>query len=56
MTTERSEDEICRKLDRCFADSLLKIGGGLAIGIVTSVALFKGRAFPVWLGTGIGKT
>lgn len=51
----RSEDEISRTLDRCFADSLLKIGGGLAIGIVASFALFKGRTFPVWLGTGIGK-
>ena len=51
----RSEDEIGAKLDRCFADSLLKIGGGLAIGIVTSALLLKGRTMPIWLGVGIGK-
>lgn len=54
MGKELAEDELCSKLDRCFADSLLKVGGGLAIGVVTSIALFKGRLFPVWLGTGIG--
>ncbi|PAV59933.1 hypothetical protein WR25_17392 isoform B [Diploscapter pachys] len=39
---------------RCFADSLLKISGGVALGIVTSVAIFKGRAFPIWFGSGVG--
>ncbi|VDM83334.1 unnamed protein product [Strongylus vulgaris] len=29
---------------RCFADSLLKISGGIAIGIVASVAFFKVKA------------
>ncbi|KAI6205108.1 hypothetical protein M3Y94_00755100 [Aphelenchoides besseyi] len=51
---DRSEDELGAKLDRCFADTLLKVAGGLAVGVVTSVALFKGRTAPVWLGTGIG--
>lgn len=51
---DRSENEIGRKLDRCFADSLLKVAGGLAIGVVTSFTILKGRTFPVWLGTGIG--
>uniref|UniRef100_A0AC34F1C6 MICOS complex subunit MIC10 n=1 Tax=Panagrolaimus sp. ES5 TaxID=591445 RepID=A0AC34F1C6_9BILA len=51
---ERSETELGAKIDRCFADSLLKVAGGLAIGVVTSVFLFKGRSFPIWLGTGIG--
>jgi len=50
----RSEDELGRKLDRCVADSLLKISSGLAIGIVASFAIFKGRTFPIWLGSGIG--
>ncbi|CAI4232731.1 unnamed protein product [Auanema sp. JU1783] len=50
----RSEDVLGEKVDRCFADSLLKITGGVAIGIVASVAFFKGRSFPIWLGSGIG--
>jgi len=50
----RSEDELGRKLERCAADSLLKVGGGLAIGIIGSVLLFKRRSWPIWLGTGIG--
>lgn len=37
----RSEDEIGRKIDRCLADGLLKTGGGLGIGIIFSVLLFK---------------
>ncbi|KAK0415754.1 hypothetical protein QR680_012100 [Steinernema hermaphroditum] len=51
---DRSENELGQKFDRCFADSLLKISGGLAIGIIASVALFKGRTSPIWLGTGVG--
>lgn len=38
-----SEDQLGEKVDRCFADSLLKISGGVAIGIVASVAFFKVR-------------
>uniref|UniRef100_A0A914XRS3 MICOS complex subunit MIC10 n=1 Tax=Plectus sambesii TaxID=2011161 RepID=A0A914XRS3_9BILA len=53
MTT-RSEDEIGKKLDRCLADTLLKIGSGTALGIISSVIFFKRRAFPVWLGLGVG--
>ncbi|VDK17330.1 unnamed protein product [Anisakis simplex] len=52
--TKVSEDEMSEKWDRCFADSLLKITGGLAIGIVASLALFKGRSFPMWFGSGVG--
>lgn len=37
----RSEDVLGEKVDRCFADSLLKISGGIAIGVVASVAFFK---------------
>ncbi|KHN76971.1 Mitochondrial inner membrane organizing system protein F54A3.5 [Toxocara canis] len=49
-----SEEELGEKWDRCFADSLLKVTGGLAIGIVASLAFFKGRSFPIWFGSGIG--
>ncbi|VDN51431.1 unnamed protein product [Dracunculus medinensis] len=54
MKSTRSEDLMGEKVDRCIADSILKICGGLAIGIVSSVALFKGRLFPVWFGSGVG--
>lgn len=37
----RSEDELGRKIDRCLADGLLKTGGGLGLGIIFSVLLFK---------------
>ena len=37
----RSEDELGLKLDRCIADTLLKVTGGLAIGVIASAALFK---------------
>ncbi|RCN46864.1 hypothetical protein ANCCAN_07043, partial [Ancylostoma caninum] len=50
----RSEDQLGEKIDRCFADSLLKISGGIAIGIVASVAFFKSRSWPIWFGSGIG--
>ncbi|KAI1706754.1 MICOS complex subunit Mic10 [Ditylenchus destructor] len=50
----KAEDELGLKLDRCFADTLLKVTGGLAIGIVASLALFKSRTWPIWLGTGVG--
>ena len=52
--SNRSERELGNKLDRCLADSLLKVAGGVAIGIVASVTLFKSRSFPIWLGTGVG--
>jgi len=51
----KSEDEVSQKWDRCLADSLLKTSAGLAIGVVASFAIFKGRTFPIWLGTGIGQ-
>ncbi|EFP13051.1 hypothetical protein GCK72_004042 [Caenorhabditis remanei] len=50
----RSEDEVGQKIDRCFADSLLKVTGGVAIGIVASVAFFKSRSWPIWFGSGVG--
>ncbi|CAJ0605335.1 unnamed protein product [Cylicocyclus nassatus] len=50
----RSEDEFGEKIDRCLADSLLKISGGIAIGVVASVAFFKSRSWPIWFGSGIG--
>lgn len=37
----RSEDEAGLKLDRCVADTMLKVAGGLAIGVVVTAAFFK---------------
>jgi len=51
----RSEDEMGKKkIDRCLADGFLKTGGGLGLGIIFSVLLFKRRLWPVTFGTGIG--
>lgn len=52
--TSPSEKELGEKFDRCLADSLLKIAGGAALGIIASVTLFKSRSFPIWFGTGVG--
>ncbi|KAL3124073.1 hypothetical protein niasHT_004662 [Heterodera trifolii] len=50
-----SENELGRTLDQCLADTALKILAGGSIGVVTALALFKGkRSWPVWLGTGVG--
>ncbi|CAJ0572366.1 unnamed protein product, partial [Mesorhabditis spiculigera] len=54
MAPTKSEDELGAKVDRCFADSLLKLTGGVAIGIVVSVAFLKGRTWPIWFGSGVG--
>ncbi|CAH1239865.1 MICOS complex subunit Mic10-like [Branchiostoma lanceolatum] len=50
----RSEDELGKKWDRCLADTIVKMGGGLAVGVVFSVFLFKRRPWPVAFGTGVG--
>ncbi|XP_053546273.1 MICOS complex subunit MIC10 isoform X1 [Bombina bombina] len=36
-----SESELGRKWDRCLADSAVKFGAGLGLGIVFSVIFFK---------------
>ncbi|XP_039262620.2 uncharacterized protein LOC120338749 [Styela clava] len=48
------EREYGEKIDKCITDTLLKAGAGFLIGGVFSFALFKRRAWPVTLGTGIG--
>ncbi|VDM46206.1 unnamed protein product [Toxocara canis] len=49
-----SKEELEEKWDWCFANSLLKITGGLAFGVVASLTLFKGRLFPLWFGSATG--
>jgi len=50
----RSEDQLGIKWDRCVADTLIKMGGGLTLGAVFSLMLFKRRAWPVTFGLGAG--
>lgn len=49
-----SEEELGDKWDRCVADTLLKTGTGLGLGVVFSLLLFKRRPWPVTLGAGFG--
>lgn len=48
------EREYGEKIDRCVTDTLLKAGAGILVGGVFSFALFKRRAWPITLGTGVG--
>lgn len=42
------------KWDVVLSNVLVKTGLGFGIGVLTSIVLFKRRAFPVWLGVGFG--
>jgi len=50
----RSEDVLGVKWDRCLADTGIKMLGGLAVGSVFSLALFKRKAWPLTFGLGTG--
>merc|ERR1712039_655277 len=52
--TTKSEDILGEKWDRCLSDTAIKMAGGLAMGGVFSVFLFKRRMWPVVFGTGSG--
>ncbi|KAL4648353.1 MICOS complex subunit MIC10 [Arapaima gigas] len=49
-----SEQELGRKWDRCLADTVVKLGAGLGLGIVFSVVFFKRRTWPISFGLGSG--
>ncbi|XP_071945606.1 MICOS complex subunit Mic10-like [Antedon mediterranea] len=51
---KRSEDVLGKNWDRCLADTIIKIGGGLGVGLVFSVFIFKRRPWPIAFGTGVG--
>ncbi|KAL7303131.1 MICOS complex subunit Mic10-like [Trichogramma pretiosum] len=51
--TTWTEEEVGRKWDRCFADAVFKLGGGIFIGTVFSL-LFVRRKWPVITGAGFG--
>ncbi|KZV92218.1 DUF543-domain-containing protein [Exidia glandulosa HHB12029] len=48
------QDIVGQKFDRCLADHIVKAGLGFSAGVVLSVLLFKRRAWPISLSTGIG--
>ncbi|ROT71229.1 putative mitochondrial inner membrane organizing system protein 1-like [Penaeus vannamei] len=45
MASSKSEDILGEKWDRCVADTLIKIGGGLTLGVVFSAIVFKSEYF-----------
>ncbi|EJF59898.1 hypothetical protein DICSQDRAFT_64223 [Dichomitus squalens LYAD-421 SS1] len=49
-----SENIVAQKFDRCLADLIVKSGVGFSAGVIASVILFRRRAWPVALGTGLG--
>ena len=55
-TAPKSEDILGQRWDKCLADTAIKLGGGLAIGSIFSLMLFKRRTWPIVfaLGSGFG--
>ncbi|XP_035732681.1 MICOS complex subunit Mic10-like [Vespa mandarinia] len=54
MAATWSKDDIGRKWDRCFADTLLKLSCGITIGGIVSLFFFRRRMWPVIIGAGFG--
>jgi len=54
MSKTRSEDVLGEKWDRCLADTTVKMLGGLTVGSVFSLLLFKRRMWPITFGLGSG--
>ncbi|XP_062537397.1 MICOS complex subunit Mic10-like [Armigeres subalbatus] len=54
MAQNFAEDQYGKKIDRCLTDTLIKFGGGLALGSVFSLLFFKRRAWPIIMGSGFG--
>ncbi|GFY44458.1 uncharacterized protein TNIN_12421 [Trichonephila inaurata madagascariensis] len=47
--SSKSEDIVGETWDYCFADSLIKVGSGLAVGSVLSLVMFKRKLFEMSL-------
>lgn len=50
----KSEDLHGKAFDRFLANTAIKTGYGLGIGLLFSLTLFRRRMFPIYLGTGTG--
>ncbi|XP_014207582.1 MICOS complex subunit Mic10 [Copidosoma floridanum] len=51
--TAWTEEEVGRKWDRCFADAVFKLGGGIFLGSVISLLFFR-KKWPIVTGAGFG--
>lgn len=49
-----SQNILNDKWDVVLSNTIVKTGLGFGVGVLTSVLLFKRRAFPVWIGVGFG--
>jgi len=49
----RSEDLYGERIDRCLYNGVMKLVGGVGVGIVCSAVLFKRKPWPLVLGAGV---
>ncbi|KAI9103256.1 hypothetical protein DFS34DRAFT_646643 [Phlyctochytrium arcticum] len=49
-----NEESISRLYDKCIANTLVKGGLGLSVGVGLSFLFFRRRIWPVALSTGVG--
>ncbi|BFZ23019.1 hypothetical protein BsWGS_26058 [Bradybaena similaris] len=52
--SRRSEDVYGEKVDRCIYNGVVKLAGGVGVGIVLSALLLKRKPWPLILGGGVG--
>ncbi|XP_037922606.1 MICOS complex subunit Mic10-like isoform X1 [Hermetia illucens] len=52
--TTFSEEEFGKRMDRCLTDVLMKTSGGLVMGTIISLLIFRQRKWPIILGGGVG--
>ncbi|KPJ00175.1 UPF0327 protein C1orf151 [Papilio xuthus] len=48
------DDDLSAKLDLCLTDGIIKTGGGIALGAITSVLFLGRRRWPIIAGMGMG--
>lgn len=53
-SSSSSQNILNDKWDVVLSNTIVKTGLGFGIGVLSSVLLFKRRAFPVWIGVGFG--
>ncbi|XP_053625930.1 MICOS complex subunit Mic10-like [Plodia interpunctella] len=51
---EEPVDEFSLKLDACLTDTVIKTGGGVLLGALTSVLFLGRRRWPIIAGMGMG--
>jgi len=54
IPSSSSQNILNDKWDVVLSNTIVKTGLGFGIGVLSSVLLFKRRAFPVWIGVGFG--